>query len=88
MVPNKALLTFSADKLDLIPAMDESRVFCNEIERLAPGLTKCKDEKGNIVDGPAHYPFVDRLYKKFDNDKTTLKTKVLKIKPSKYFDLK
>ena len=61
MVPNKAFLIFSEDKLDLIPAIDECRVFCQEIERLAPGLTKYEDEKGNIVDGPAHYPFVDSL---------------------------
>ena len=73
--------------IDLIPAWDEARVFANEIERLAPGLTKYEDKAGNLKDGPVDYPFVDRLYKKFDNDKEALK-KELKIKSSKLDSLK
>ena len=79
----EANIGYTAENLDLIATILECRIFSNEINRLAPGLTEKEGPEGKTVYLPETYPFANRLYRKFENYKTKLKEK-LKIKAGTY----
>ena len=67
-----------------MPGKREAKEYSKEINRLAPGLTECKGPDEKTIYLPLHYPFVDRLNKKFENRKTKLKID-LQIKPGIFY---
>ena len=73
---------FTGDTVDLWPAVNEARTIMRKLEIIAPGLTQKIDTKGNIE----KHEVIQRLIKKFENDKVSRKIE-LKIKTGNLYNL-